>query len=138
MLICVGAYVITCAAFIKILRKKKKPQPVDQLKNALLSFAFIKLCPINNYNMNYDELDGTALPMFSGYNIENACFTYIMDQNNLLFSKFMQNKARAIDRYILKNINSEDRAFDYFSRFISEIYKNEVTSSSTEEYDEDF
>ena len=80
---------------------------VDHLKNALLSLALImtKGDDVDNLNVKYDSYDGTKLPPFSGFSMENVCLTYIMKNpfDMPFYSKQMDNKQQAIQKYLDKN-----------------------------------
>lgn len=93
---------------------------VEDLKNALLSFALI----INkekdpnlrlSLNMNYAGMDGTELPEFSGCNVQNACFSYLV--SNVI----MDEKVKAIHRYLDKNLGSEEQILQFFDKFVEKV-----------------
>jgi hypothetical protein len=95
-------------------------QHVEDLKNALLSFALIvnKEKDPNlrlSLNMNYTGMDGTELPEFSGCDVQNACFTYLT--SNVI----MEEKVKAIQRYLDKNLGCEEQIVEFFDRFVEKI-----------------
>jgi hypothetical protein len=95
-------------------------QHVEDLKNALLSFALIvnKEKDPNlrlSLNMNYAGMDGTELPEFSGCDVQNACFTYLT--SNVI----MEEKVKAIHRYLDKNLNSEKQIVEFFDKFVKKV-----------------
>ena len=107
-------------------RNKQEPnlKPIDRLKNALLSYALMKAksTDVDNIHMNYSVFDGTTLPSFSGSSVENACFTYILDKtsfkNDPFFSHNMLFKILAVEKYLDKNLSTDDQVLDFFSNFI--------------------
>ena len=102
---------------------------IELLKNALLSLALKEVCrdKIDNFNMNYESYDGTKLPMFSGFSLENACFTYIQDEEtskrNPFNSIVMESKSKAIDAFLNNQLNSEKSVFEFFKSFVM-LYEN--------------
>ena len=99
----------------------KKPQPIECLKNALLSYVFMKYGKIDDSPINnYKNFDGSVLPAFSGFDTVNACFSYIQSQHELIFGKFqtqiMQDKNDAILKYIEKNLNTYEKVVELFDK----------------------
>lgn len=97
---------------------KPKMKNVEKLKNALLSFAL--LVSMNSENrkdldMNYTNFDGVKLPHFSGCNITNACFSYITDDTPDV--SIMAYKQEAINKYLEKNLNTEQQVIIFFDNF---------------------
>lgn len=113
---------------------KKNRKYIDILRNGLLSYALMKVNKddIDNLKMNYDDFDGNKLPMFSGYNTANACMSYIQDKNDfrngLFYSKHMENKLNAIDKYLLNKFDTDAKIIDFFDKFIN--IKKIVSSDS--------
>jgi hypothetical protein len=104
----------------------KKPEPVEYLKNALLSYILMRCGNIDqNFTVDYKSMDGSTLPSFSGYSTANACFSYIVPIYDQIYGPFlgkkMDEKNNAIYKYINKHLNSEEDVFDIFSKFIDEI-----------------
>ena len=103
-----------------------KVTQVDHLKNALLSLALImtKGDDIDkNLNIKYDSYDGTKLPHLSGYSMENVCLTYI-EKNPFdmpLYSKQMDNKQQAIQKYLDKNLDTQSKMIEFFDAFCKKI-----------------
>ena len=96
---------------------------IEKLKNALLSYALntIKHAdpdfnPATDFRLDYGNFDGTTLPIFSGCNIENACFTYINDNKQPISQ--MEEKQIAIRKYLMKNLNSEVQIVEFFRKFV--------------------
>jgi hypothetical protein len=83
----------------------------------------VKKNDIDNLQMNYSNFDGTKLPMFSGYDIINSCMTYIQDKddlkNGLFYSKHMETKIDAIDKYLVKQFDTDSKIIDFFDKFIN-------------------
>lgn len=93
---------------------------IEDLKNALLAYALIinKKKDPNlklSFNINYAAMDGTELPMFSGYSIRNACFSYLT-RNGIMYEK-----EKAIQRYLDKNLGDEEQTFEFFDRFVEKV-----------------
>ena len=90
---------------------------VEDLKNALLAYA---LCMVQkqdpkfqpSFNMNYAAMDGSELPMFSGCDVSNACFSYFSD------IAIIQEKQKAIQKYLDKNLASKEQVEAFFDKFI--------------------
>lgn len=96
---------------------------IEDLKNALLSFAMMQVCTSDkdNSSMHYDKFDGTKLPIMSGSSLENAYFSYIIDKDDYLFySPIILAKLNAID----KNLGNSTQVFDFFDKFIKKMKKN--------------
>ena len=124
IIIAILVVVITLQAlFIYNVKKKKQNSTLEILKNALLSFSLMKTCDNidNSLNLNYASYDGTKLPSFSGYNIENACFSYITKNN---FTNPMHDKSKAIEKYLSNNLGTNEQVVTFFEKFV-ESYKKE-------------
>lgn len=128
-----------CYNIFLISKNKYKPlREVDNLKNALLTFALstIRKDDFDSLNMIYNSFDGSKLPMLSGYDISNACFSYIIDKNEFKRSPFyttgMSNKIEAIDRYIDKNLNTKEQVSDFFNDYVNHFTDKEDESKPEE------
>lgn len=106
--------------------------PVERLKDALLSFALAKTCEKNmSKDMFYEKYDGTKLPMISGTSLTNACFTYIVDINEVKNSPiYTESKLNAIYKYINKNLNTDDKVVVFFENFITNYKSTSCEKSS--------
>ena len=126
--------IVAYAAFMTFLytTKKVKPEPsiksVEALKNALLSLALSKLKNSdidNNFNMMYAAYDGSKLPAFSGFNKENACFSYIISKEEFkkhpFYTKPMHDKLIAIDKYLEKNLGTMSQVSEFFKDYLKHI-----------------
>ena len=73
----------------------------------------------DNLNMKYDSYDGTKLPPFSGYSMENVCLTYIMKNpfDMPFYSKQMDSKQQAIQKYLDKNLDTFSKIITFFDKF---------------------
>lgn len=116
---------------------KKTEIPIDMLKNALLSYALMKLKndDIDDISLEYKNFDGTKLPMFSGYNVENACFSYIIDKEkfrkDFFYTPAMEEKLNAIDKYLDKNLGTNEQVMKLFQDFVRrDGMPSESTSTS--------
>ena len=111
------------------------PVIVDQLKNALLSYAMMRVFEdkVNMFpDVNYKQYDGTTLPAMSGFNDLNACFTYLQDSEELkntpLMSQMMIDKNEAIIKFINNNLVTPDQVTEFFNKYL-EIIKSENIKS---------
>lgn len=125
IIIAILVVVITLQALFiyNVKKEKKENSTLEILKNALLSFSLMQTCDNidHSLNLNYASYDGTKLPSFSGYNIENACFSYITKNN---FTKQMDDKSKAIEKYLAKNFDSQEQVVKFFEKFVKS-YKKE-------------
>jgi hypothetical protein len=101
---------------------------IEKLKNALLTLLLVSVNKKDfDKNFDYSKYDGTKLPPMSGSSLENALLTYIIDQNELKGSKFytktMDIKSEAINKYINKNLNTDKKILKLLSVFLK---KNKV------------
>lgn len=99
---------------------------IDRLKNALLSLALQRLRKDDiSDELAYDTFDGSKLPLFSGYDIENACFTYIRDMNemrdNVFHTQSMDNKQKAIRLYLDTHLGTKDQIIHFFREVVDHI-----------------
>ena len=105
-------------------RKNKKSLPIEQLKNALLSYALmkVKVSDIDESSFSYKHFDGTKLPMLSGCDIEMACFSYILDKYEFrkgeFYSSIMEDKLDAITKYLDTNLGTQKQVTGFFRDFI--------------------
>ena len=107
----------------------KNSEPVDQLKNALLTLALISIKQKdidNNSTVNYasPDWDGDKLPSLSGCSLENICFSYLTSRGDLrngFYSKHMENKLVAIEKYLSKHLNTPKQVNDFFNSFYNKI-----------------
>ena len=108
-------------------KQKKKPalKNIEVLKNALLTFALAhtKKQDFDNLNMKYASMDGTKLPMLSGATTTNACFSYILDNDEFrkdpLYTPIMNHKLMAIERYLARNFDTEKKTIAFFEEFMT-------------------
>jgi hypothetical protein len=151
------SYLILLATFIAgivvmyiICRRKEtnasteQNEYVEYLKNAMLAYALrgVKYASFDQFNMNYSSFDGSKLPMMSGYSTSNACFSYIANKKdarkNPFSSPIMEEKTDAIDRYIKRNLNTQEKVLDFFDEFVEKftpeetIIKDNAVNSSNE------
>jgi hypothetical protein len=118
--------IIICYYYLKN-KEEKKNIYLEYLKNALLSYALMRVCKrdVDDFNMIYNDFDGTKLPMFSGSSITNASFSYIIDKKSFrehpFYTPIMEEKIKAIDKYLDKNLNSEDDIYKFFEKCLKKI-----------------
>ena len=112
---------------------------VDHLKNALLSFALImtKSNDVDNLNMKYDSYDGTKLPQFSGYSMENVYLTYIEKNpcNMNIYYKIPDNKQQAIQKYLDKNLDTQSKMIEFFDAFCKKISEKTEEPKKNDDYE---
>lgn len=120
-----GAAVVFGLAFVAA--AKEKSRPVEKLKNALLSLALMRTKPgdRDDFSMDYAAFDGTKLPMFSGCDLANAAFTYILDigefRRGPFYTAHMEHKHRAVERYIERNLSTRSAVYAFFKDFVATI-----------------
>lgn len=111
-----------CFGWLLFRNKRETLISIEKLKNALLSHMLMKVGDIEYNNYEYHKFDGSKLPIFSGYNISNACFSYIFDinefKNNMFYSSVMESKLFAINKYIEKNLNTDNKVLLYFEKYL--------------------
>lgn len=127
MFIFITGFVGVCCLYL-ISHKKPKQNVhspnIEMLKNALLTLCLAKVCQndFDNKSMNYEVFDGTKLPMMSGVDLQHACFTYIVDKDKMkqspFYTKHMENKVVAIEKYLYTQFDTQQAVIDAFSRFI--------------------
>ena len=115
--------VLSCIVLVLLNRLKNKSStdtPLERLKNGLVSYALLKCRPEDrdDFNMNYASFDGTRLPMFSGYDTVNATYTYI--------SPLMPVKTAAIERYLRKNFDTDEKTEGFLRKFDEVMTKNAI------------
>ena len=98
-----------------------KPTPLERLKNALLAYALIRHGVVDPMAAtNYRAYDGTTLPAFSGFDVTNACFSYIQSDHDRLFAPFpsraMNDKHDAVVRYMDRNLATLDQVVELFEK----------------------
>ena len=97
--------------------------PLEKLKNALLTFALvdIKMEDMSGLNYNYPDYNGDKFPALSGSSIVHACYSYIFNRNafrnSIMYSKQYENKLDAIEKYLNKNLTTEDQTTEFFTSF---------------------
>lgn len=114
---------------------KQKNNSLEALKNGLLSYALLKTSDkddVSSFNMNYKSYDGTKLPMFSGCSTSNACLSYIVDKDqfkkSFFYTKVMEDKITAIEKYLEKNFDTDDKIKEFFDMFIEKMDNKEESS----------
>jgi hypothetical protein len=103
-----------------------QPQPIDRLKNALLSFALSMVCKKDiSDDMYYGKYDGTKLPNLAGADVANACFSYILEiaefRKDPWYTDVMEAKILAIHKYIDTNLNTDEKVAEFFDKYVNEI-----------------
>jgi hypothetical protein len=110
---------ILVAYIVYTQKKEQKNTNLEQLKNALLTYHMtevfankIERGPITTV------FDGSSLPPLSGYNLINACFSYIMDEDEFkkhpFYTQTMAMKHKAIDRFLELNLNTREQVTKFF------------------------
>ena len=108
----------------KIAQKEDEDVPMESLKNALLTLALttVKKDDVATpFNFNYSEYTGDKYPALSGCSVQNACFSYIFNQEELkksvFYSSQYSSKMDAIRKYLHKNLHTQDQVTDLFNQF---------------------
>jgi hypothetical protein len=120
----IGATVVILGYASGVLSKRSNVYTdgnIEKLKNALLSYALLRTCKedIDDEDFDYEAYDGSALPMFLGRTLEDACFSYITDYED---HHAFQMRTSAISKYIYKNLASECNAFEFFVKFLDKVH----------------
>ena len=111
---------------------------VEKLKNALLTYALkeVYTSKFAGLNLNYSTYDGSTLPHLSGYSLENACFSCIIDKNEFrkspFYTKTMEDKSIAIDKFLDKHIDSDAAAVELFTDFVKKTDSEEQKALKTD------
>jgi hypothetical protein len=120
----------------------RAPRPnanVEALKDALLTLALMVLHRdrLDDYDPDYDAnaaagrlhlprariadyaaYDGSILPSMAGTDLAHACFSYLADSSRgPCYSVYMDNKQRAVVRYLDRNISTPEQAEGFFDAF---------------------
>lgn len=125
--ICCGLVIAGSVLYLNCRNRPSKIKQIERLKNALLSFALMRMCKddIHEWNLNYEGFDGTKLPGFCGVSLDNACFTYMRSREELkmdtFFTRYLIKKLGAIEKYVDKNLNTEDQVQAFFNAFAYSI-----------------
>jgi hypothetical protein len=108
-------------------QKTKSNKSLEALKNCLLAHALMrtKRADFDDLNMNYASFDGTKLPMMSGCDASNACFTYIITKEdfrkNPFYTRMMEGKIDAVDRYLKRNFDTDEKVSAFFDEYMKAI-----------------
>ena len=143
ILIAIIVFLVYCILFSNLLRCIVQPIPatnqhVEKLKNALLTYALkeVYTSKFEDLNLNYSTYDGSTLPHMSGYSFENACFSYIVNKNEFrkhpFYTKTMEDKLIAIEKFLDKHIDSDAAAMDLFTDFVKKIDSEEQKALKTD------
>ena len=103
-------------------RQPNKLSSIEKLKNALLTMAVVTINKGDmDHNFNYATYDGTKFPPLSGSSSPHACFSYILNRaefgKHMLYSKVMESKTNAIDKYLTNKFSTDDQVMDFFETF---------------------
>ena len=108
---------------------KRKAKPIDKLKNALLTHALTIIYAnefTKNNNQPYSSYNGNTLPLLSGSDFEMALFSYIANESdhtsNNFYSKQMQDKAIAINKFLDKNLDSDIKIILFFRQYLENLH----------------
>jgi len=98
---------------------------LEDLARAVLGAAIFTSCykDVDNTHTPYNKMDGTKLPAASGFNVENAALSY-MSHGGTFSSPTMDDKVRAIELYIERNIlNSDENTNRFLSTIVQKLNK---------------
>ena len=107
----------------KINQEQNKNKNVETLKNALLSYALlrVKKNDIDQFNFAYHTFDGSKLPPLSGCNVVHACTSYIIDKREFRkspwYTPHMDSKLVAIDKYLDTQFDTDDKVIEFLEEF---------------------
>lgn len=115
---------------------KEAKSSIDGLKNALLTHAMAIVCA-NDFDGSttpYAEYNGNALPPLTGYNITNACFSYMNMREaapeESWRGSIMRDKHIAIQKYLARQLGSPTQAAMFFEAYLTAIAAIESDSES--------
>ena len=97
--------------------------PLDKLKNALLTLVLIssRKQDMEGLNFDYDGYTGDTFPALSGSSVPHACFSYMFNQaefkHSPMYSAVYSKKMDAINKYLQKNLATQDQALTLFIDF---------------------
>jgi hypothetical protein len=108
---------------------------VLELKNALLSLALGRLraddlmvTEDGSGGPAYASYDGRKLPPMSGFDMRNACMTYIVDLPS--GSLLADQKTRAVLRYLDRHLGTREQASEFFDQFVQDYSGRFFVSAS--------
>jgi hypothetical protein len=109
-------------------RRRRTTPPIEQLKNSLLAHALLRTQRVDrDADKRYSAFDGSVLPHFSGPNLEIACRSYVVPLLDRLrgpfFTPQMVQKSAAIDRYIRRNLDTEEAVSVCFKTYLASLAK---------------
>lgn len=116
-----------------------KNKQLEMLKNALLTFALSRVnsADFDDFNMNYASFDGSKLPSMAGCDVNNALCSYIISKEDFqkgpFYSKHMENKITAIEKYLEKQFDTDDKVEIFLSKFLDVCDKKDIKPISTDE-----
>lgn len=120
-------FILIACGIYYVLSKYTRPQTqtrIDYLKNGLLSYALFRTRQhdIERLNTDYEHYDGTKLPMSSGSSLSNACLSYMIPKEEFKkdpwYTKQMENKIDAINKYIDHNFDTNDKVIEFFDSML--------------------
>lgn len=116
-----------------------KNKRLETVRNALLTYALSRVCSadFDELNVNYASFDGSKLPSMAGFNMNNALSSYIISKEDLqkgpFYTKQMENKILAIEKYLEKHFDTDDKVDTFLSKFLDVFDKKDAKPISTEE-----
>lgn len=145
---CVAIYLQRQGLFDKVepsVSSSDPSNPLDQLKNALLTLVLIssRKQDMEAFNFHYDGYTGDTFPALSGSSVTHACFSYIFDQaefkKSSMYSPMMAKKMDAINKYLQKNVSTQDQALtlftDFYQEYVEPAFGKDQETESTEYVD---
>ena len=112
--------------------------PLDKLKNALLTLVLIssRKQDMEGLNFDYDGYTGDTFPALSGSSVPHACFSYIFNQAEFkqspMYSAMYSKKMDAINKYLQKNVATQDQALTLFIDFYQEYVEPAFEKQDTD------
>lgn len=128
-----GIIFLISIQYLRVNKKKRKENLIDILKNALLSYALGRLREkdFDGLNFSYETFDGRKLPGMSGFDETNACMSYIIDISDFhkgpWYSRPMEQKIVAINKYLDKNFDTDQKIEDFFEEFVKSCRQSDAT-----------
>jgi hypothetical protein len=114
---------IWASKYFKVNPSTNHTTPIEKLKNALLTLALTKVRDEDfDESFEYAKYTGNKLPPLSGINAPNSFFTYIINKeefkNDMFYSKPMEEKIIAIEKYLEKNLGTDEQVTEFFDSYM--------------------
>ena len=103
---------------------------MDKEKNKMISeekLVNIKKEDMAKLDYQYEKFNGDKFPALSGSSLAHACYTYIFNRftfrKSIMYSKAMENKLDAIEKYLNLHLKTEEQTLEFFEKFCEKHVK---------------